>query len=243
VIGHGLIRFTVMGGEMKNEIKEKLKSLADEKYRSFCSGLVPDSANMLGVRLPQLRGIAKEIAAGNWRGYLEECDDEFFEEIMLQGFIIGSVKVDTEERLRLVAGFVPKISNWSVCDSFCAGLKFVNKNKELVWEFLQPYFKSDKEFEIRFAVVMGMDYFIDDEHLDDFIRLMDAIRHDGYYVRMAVAWALSVCYVKFPVRTLAYLKDNHLDDFTYNKALQKIIESNRVSSEAKDLMRSMKRKG
>ncbi len=232
----------LQGVDMKNEIKERLKNLADEKYRSFCSGLVPGSVNMLGVRLPLLRGLAREIAAADWRRYLEESDDEFFEEIMLRGFIIGLVKIDTAERLRLVAEFVPKISNWSLCDSFSAGLKFVNKNKMLVWEFLQPYFKSAKEFEIRFAVVMGMDYFIDDEHIDDFIRLMDGIRNDGYYVKMAVAWALSVCYVKFPGRTMAYLTDNKLDDFTYNKALQKIIESNRVSNETKDLMRSMKRK-
>lgn len=227
---------------MKNEIKERLKNLADEKYRSFSSGLVPDSKNMLGVRLPQLRRLAKEIAAADWRGYLDASDDEFFEEIMLQGFIIGLVKIDAAERLRLFAAFVPKISNWSICDSFCAGHKFVGENKSLVWEFLQPYFKSDKEFEIRFAVVMGINYFIDDEYIDEYIRLLDEIKHDGYYVKMAVAWALSVCYVKFPGKTMAYLKDNRLDDFTYNKALQKIIESNSVSNEAKALMRSMKRK-
>jgi 3-methyladenine DNA glycosylase AlkD len=227
---------------MKNEIKERLKSLADEKYRSFSSGLIPGVDNMLGVRLPQIRGLVKEIAAADWRSYLEEADDEYFEEIMLRGFIIGSVRIDAAERLQLVEDFVPRISNWSLCDSFCAGLKFVNENKALVWEFLQPYFKSDEEFEIRFAVVMGMDYFIDGEHIDDFIKLMDGIKNDGYYVKMAVAWALSVCYVKFPEKTMAYLKDNRLDDFTYNKALQKMIESYRVSSEAKDLLRSMKRK-
>ncbi|NLK87784.1 MAG: DNA alkylation repair protein [Clostridiaceae bacterium] len=227
---------------MKNEIKERLKSLADEKYRSFSSGLIPGVDNMLGVRLPQIRGLVKEIAAADWRSYLEEADDEYFEEIMLRGFIIGSVRIDAAERLQLVEDFVPRISNWSLCDSFCAGLKFVNENQALVWEFLQPYFKSDEEFEIRFAVVMGMDYFIDGEHIDDFIKLMDGIKNDGYYVKMAVAWALSVCYVKFPEKTMAYLKDNRLDDFTYNKALQKMIESYRVSSEAKDLLRSMKRK-
>jgi 3-methyladenine DNA glycosylase AlkD len=233
----------MQGVYMRTEIKERLKSLADEKYRGFISGLVPGSTNMLGVRLPQLKVLAREIASKDWQGYLEESDDEYFEEIMLQGFIIGLVKkIDIEERLKLIAGFVPKISNWSLCDSFSAGLKFVKKNKEHVWDFLQPYFKSNKEFEIRFAVVMGMDYFIDSVHIDDYIKLMDDIKHDGYYVKMAVAWALSVCYVKFPERTMVYLKRNELDDFTYNKALQKIIESNRVDSASKDVMRSMKRK-
>ena len=227
---------------MNNEIKEKLKNLADEKYRSFCSGLVPDSGNMLGVRLPQLRTLAKEIAAADWRGYLAANDDEFFEEIMLQGFILGFVKIDVEERLQLISEFIPKICNWSICDSFSAGLKFVKKNKARVWEFLQRYFNSDSEFEIRFAVVMAMDFFIDEDHIDEMIVLLDRIKNDGYYVKMAVAWALSVCYVKFPGKTLVYLQYNELCDFTYNKALQKIIESNRVDSEAKDLMRSMKRR-
>lgn len=227
---------------MQAEIKKKLRSLADDKYRSFISGLLPGTDNILGVRLPLLRKLAREIAGGDWRGYVASADDEYFEEIMLQGFITGFVKVDIEERLRLIKDFIPKIHNWSVCDSFSACLKFAGRNKERVWEFLQPYFASDSEFEIRFAVVMGMNYFIDNEHIDEFIGLMDKIRHDGYYVKMAVAWALSVCYVKCPEKTLAYLRKNSLDDFTYNKALQKIIESNRVDSAVRDLMRSMKRK-
>ena len=223
-------------------IKAKLKSLAEDEYRKFTSALIPGDAVILGVRLPLIRNMAKEIAQGDWRGYLAAAQDEYFEEIMLQGHVIGLVKTDVEERLGLIAAFVPKIKNWSVCDSFCAGLKFVKKNKERVWEFLQPYLSSEQEFDLRFAVVMMMDYFIEEEYIDRVFRLLDGIEHEGYYVKMAVAWALSVCYVKFPERTMAYLQQNELDDFTYNKALQKIIESNRVDNEAKDLIRRMKRK-
>jgi len=223
-------------------IKAKLKDLAQEEYRKFTSALIPGDAVILGVRLPLIRNMAKEIAKGDWREYLVYADDEYFEEIMLQGFVIGLVKTDAEERLRLIASFVPKISNWSVCDSFCNGLKFVKKNKERVWEFLQPYLSSEREFDLRFAVVMMMDHFIEEEYIDRILRLLDSIRHEGYYVKMAVAWALSVCYVKFPQKTMEYLQHNMLDGFTYNKALQKIIESNRVDSGTKDLMRRMKRK-
>lgn len=102
--------------------------------------------------------------------------------------------------------------------------------------------KSDKEYEIRFGVVMAMAHYIDEEYIDNVLQWMDRISHEGYYVKMAVAWALSVCYVKFPQKTMNYLKENHLDDFTYNKALQKIIESYRVSTEDKEIIRSMKRK-
>ncbi len=223
-------------------IKENLKDLAQEEYRKFTSALIPGDAVILGVRLPLIRNMAKEIAKGDWRKYLADTDDEYFEEIMLQGLVIGIVKTDVQERLRLIADFVPKIRNWSVCDSFCAGLKFVKKNKERVWEFLQPYLSSKQEFDLRFAVVMMMDHFIEEKYIDRILKLFDGIRHEGYYVKMAVAWALSVCYVKFPEKTMAYLKHNSLDDFTYNKALQKMIESYRVSDDAKDLMRRMKRK-
>jgi len=223
-------------------IKVKLKDLAQEEYRKFISSLIPGDAVILGVRLPLIRNIAKEIARGDWREYLANADDEYFEEIMLQGLVIGLVKTDVEERLRLIASFVPKIRNWSVCDSFCAGLKFVKKNKERVREFLQPYLSSEQEFDLRFAVVIIMNYFIEDEYIDRILKLLDGIRHEGYYVKMAIAWALSECYVKFPQKTMKYLQHNSLEDFTYNKALQKIIESNRVDKGTKDLMRRMKRK-
>lgn len=98
------------------------------------------------------------------------------------------------------------------------------------------------EYEIRFGVVMSMQLFIDDEHIGQLLEEYDAIRHDGYYVKMAVAWALSVCFVKFPEITMRYLKQNNpLDDFTYNKTLQKIIESYRVDAETKKLIKQMKR--
>jgi len=226
----------------ETSIKEILRSLADEKYREFSAGLIPNVDNMLGVRLPALRKLGKELSKGDWHDYLSEADDKYYEEIMLQGIVIGLVKTDIEESLRLVAGFIPKITNWGVCDSFCAGLSFVKRNKPRVWEFLKQYFDSDKEFELRFGAVMLLFYFIDEDHIDAVLKLLDGIRHEGYYVKMAVAWALSVCYVQFPEKTMEYLHISSLNDFTYNKALQKIIESNRVDGEAKNLIRSMKRK-
>ncbi len=104
------------------------------------------------------------------------------------------------------------------------------------------YRSSEKEVELRFFVVMLMDYFIEKEYLQELFRIFDEIKHEGYYVKMAVAWAISVCYVKFPEETSLYLKHNELDDFTYHKALSKITESNRVSTPEKEKIRSMKRK-
>lgn len=229
---------------MTATVKEKLQSLADEKYRAFISGLLPNVDNIMGVRLPALRKVAREIAGGDWRGFLEEnpAYSESLEEIMLQGMVLGCVKADIEELLRYVAGFVPKIDNWSVCDSFCMGLKIVKRHKDRVWDFLQPYFISREEFELRFGIVMLLSYYIDDRYIGHVLAILDSIKHEGYYVKMAVAWTISVCFVKQPEPTMKFLQSNTLDDFTYNKALQKITESYRVDAETKAVIRSMKRK-
>ncbi|WP_195575596.1 DNA alkylation repair protein [Paenibacillus sp. 1001270B_150601_E10] len=227
---------------MNHQIKEQLESLADEDYQKFSTALIPTINNVLGVRLPKLRALAKEIAKGDWRAYLQEADEEYFEEVMLQGMVIGYVKAELHDILEYVAQFVPKINNWSVCDSFCAGLKMTSKHQAEVWTFLQPYLHSRKEYELRFGAVMLLQYYVDETYLPQVLQLLDQIRHEEYYVKMAVAWAISICYVKYPEQTLIYLKDNSLDDFTYNKALQKITESTRVDAEMKAFIRSLKRK-
>lgn len=227
---------------MENTIREQIFELIDPDYQKFSAALIPNINNVLGVRLPELRKLAKKIAKGDWRTYLATAEDKYFEEIMLQGMVIGYVKTDIEEILSYVASLVPKIDNWSVCDSFCTGLKFTKENKERVWTFLQPYLSSKKEYEIRFGVVMLLDFYIEIEYIDRVLILLNRAKHDGVYAKMAVAWAVSICYVKFPDTTMEYLRNNTLDDFTYNKAMQKITESNRVDQETKTLIRSMKRK-
>lgn len=227
---------------MNHTIRKQLIDMVDEGYQEFLSSLIPNINNILGVRLPELRKLAKNIAKGDWRTYLKHAENKYFEETMLQGLVIGYVRTDIEEILPYIADSVPRIDNWSVCDSFCIGLKFTRNHREKMWEFLQPYLKSDEEYEIRFAVVMLLSYFVEEEYFDRVLPCLDRIDHEGYYVKMAVAWAISVCYVKYPELTMVYLKDNALDDDTYNKALQKIIESSRIDSETKKVMRSMKRR-
>lgn len=227
---------------MDKTVREQLLELAEENYQQFSSSLIPTIHNVLGVRLPLLRKMAKTIAKGDWRTYLKQADSDYFEEIMLQGMVIGYVKCDLEEKLRYVSDFVPKIDNWSVCDSFCIGLTVARKNQERVWDFLQPYLRSKEEYELRFGVVMLLHFYVDAVYLRRVFEKLDTVQHDGYYVKMAVAWALSVCFVKDAESTLEYLKISSLDDFTYNKTLQKITESNRVDAETKNRIRAMKRK-
>jgi 3-methyladenine DNA glycosylase AlkD len=222
-------------------IKEQLVELADADYQKFSAALLPTIDNVIGVRLPELRKLAKTIAKGDWRAYLEHAESDYFEEVMLQGMVLGYVTTDLEEILHYMAGFIPKIDNWSVCDSFCTGLKFTKKNKERMWDFIVPYLLSEKEYEIRFAVVIMLNFYIEEEYINRMLQHLDKVRHEGYYVKMAVSWALSMCYVKLPAATIGYLRTNSLDDFTYNKALQKITESYRVDPQTKKMIRGMKR--
>lgn len=226
----------------KDIIRERIFGLADEKYRKFQSSLCPGTENIVGVRVPKLRRLAKEIAKGDWRRYLDSAESEYFEEVLLEGMVIGYADAEPEEKLCLIEGFVPKIDNWAVCDSFCTGLKFTKDNRQKVWEELQPYLSSKEEFYIRFGVVMLLSYYVEDGYIDRVLELLQGISHEGYYVKMAVAWAVSICYVRFPERTSDFLKDNTLDDWTFNKSLQKITESLRVDRETKVLVRSMKRR-
>ena len=223
------------------DLRDKLFELSDDKFKTFHSRLCPNTDNIIGVRLPLLRQLAKEIAKGDWRNFLSNSKEEYYEEILINGLVIAYAKCDVEERLNYIESFVPKIDNWAICDSFCNTLKFVNKNKEIMWEFIQPYLKSYNEFEIRFAVVIILNYYITEDYINLVLKTLDNIKHDGYYVKMAVAWAISMCFVKFEEKTMAYLKDNSLDDFTYNKSLQKICESLRIDKNTKELIKSMKR--
>lgn len=221
---------------------EHIRSLADEPYQKMQHNIVPGVENILGVRVPKLRALAKQIAKGDWRDYLSTAQDTFFEETMLRGIVIGYAKMERDEAFQMIADFVPKINNWAVCDTCCSSFKTAAKDKEKLFAFLLPYLQSDKEFELRFAAVMIMDFLITDEYIDDVLRIYDRIHHDGYYVKMAVAWALSVCFVKYPDRTMKFLQNNNLDDWTYNKALQKIVESYRVDDNTKAVIRGMKRR-
>lgn len=218
---------------MENLIRKKLFELKDEEYKKFHSSLCPGVDTIIGVRVPILRKYAKELAKSNWKENFAQIQNEYYEEIMLQGMIIGIAIKDIEELKEYLEEFIPKIDNWAVCDVCCGGLKLTQKNLKEMWKFLQKYLNSDKEFEVRFGIVMLLDYYINEEYIEKILKIFDETKHEGYYVKMAVAWAISICYIKFPQETEEYLKNNNLDEFTYRKSIQKIKESYRVSKDQK----------
>src|SRR5690606_20421928 len=102
---------------MDTNVRTQIVGLRDADYQRFASSHIPNINTLLGVRLPELRKLAKQIAKDDWESYLKTANDDYFEEVMLQGMVIGYVKADIEKVLTYVAAFVPKINNWSVCDS------------------------------------------------------------------------------------------------------------------------------
>lgn len=228
---------------MGSTIRQELLMLAEEEYASFSAALLPGVEGILGVRLPVLRRLAARIAKDNWRSYLQEGPEDYFEEIMLKGMVIGAAKAPWPETLCLIAQFVPKIDNWSVCDSFCNSLKAAVKSHPAeMWQFLEPYLVSMAPYDVRFAVVMMLCHYLTDEYLEKVLERLSKVDSPHYYVQMAVAWAISMCYVKNREVTRPYLEAGLWDDFTYNKALQKIIESKQITDEERQQMRQMKRR-
>ncbi len=217
------------------EIRKRLEQEAEEKYRVFSSALIPNIDNVLGVRIPKLNKLVKELHKTDWKPFLNQpCI--YMEETMLQGMLIAKTG-DFE----LVKQFVPKINNWSVCDKFCNSLKCVKDNKQQVWKFIQPYLKSKKEYNNRFALVIMLEYFIEEDYLAKIFEILNTFNSKKYYAQMAVAWLVSMCFVEFPKETTEFLKTTKLDDWTYNKSIQKVIESLKVDKSTKQKLKLMKR--
>ncbi len=230
-----------------NKIIEELICLSDEKYKEFNKKLCPDTnLEMLGIRVPILRKFAQKIINTNeydWENLIKNTDIKFFEEVQLQGFIIGYKEMPFDTKLNLIKDFISRIDSWAITDTFIPTLKIKKENLKDYWDFILKYLNSDKEFEVRFAIVSMLDYFIIDEYVDEVIKVLNMISHEGYYVKMAIAWTLAEVGIKYNDKAMQFLKEkNNLDKFTYNKTLQKMIESFRIEKSQKDILRKMKRK-
>lgn len=227
-----------------NSFVEYLKSRADKKYSDFHSTLVPNASNecILGVRMPVLREIGKQIAKGNAKSFLLISSGDLYEERMMRGIVTGLIKTDAFEDFTLLCDvFVAQIDNWAICDCFCAGLKQVKKYKKEFFEYIQKYLDSDNVWAVRAGLVIMLDYYLEDEYIDRVLCRCDSIKSDFYYVSMAQAWLVATALAKCREKTMAYMLDNSLNDVTFNKAIQKCVESRRVDDETKKYLKSLKR--
>ena len=229
--------------KLSEEIRKKLFENQDIKYRDFSKSLcLTAKYEMIGVRTPIVRDIAKKFEVENIEKYIFDKDIKYYEELLLRGFLIGNKNNSLEDTFKYLKYYVSLIDSWGVCDGTCASLKITNKNVDEMWNFIQEYIKSNKEYEIRFAVVMYLNYYTKTKYLNKIFKQIEQIKNEEYYVKMAVAWFVAEAYANNREETLEYIKKSKLDNWTFNKAIQKIRESYRVTQEDKDMLNKMKRK-
>lgn len=223
-----------------NDYLKYLKSITEKDYRDFSKKLIDTRYEILGIRLPKLRSIAKEIIKTGYRDYLTYNNPKSYEEVMIRGFVIAYSK--SEEILdKYLYEQIDNIDNWSTCDSFCNSIKLIIKGKEKYFNLFKELTTSKKEYYIRVGLITILNTYTDSNHIDEIFKILDNIELDTYYVNMASAWLLCECFIKQRDKTLKYLKRSKLNKFSFNKGIQKCRESYRVSIEDKTYLKSLKK--
>ena len=181
------------------EVKEYLLSNQDQRYQDFSLELnIARKTKSIGVRIPIIRNYAKLLSKKYNIDYLiNNIDEEYYEEILLKGFIIGCYKNLTyDELIFYIDNHLPKIKDWSMCDTFVSSLKITKKYQDKLWIYLNKLLKNKKEFTVRFALVMLLDYYIDDKYKNKIYEIIISIKKEDYYVKMANAWLLSYMFIQ-----------------------------------------------
>lgn len=217
-----------------------LYSLKDEKYKNFHSKLILKN-NLIGIRTPILKKIAKEISKYDYKNFIKFSTNNTYEEITIKALLIGYLK-DYNETIYELDNILTDIDNWATCDLMCSNLKIFAKNKDKGFKYIKSLIKGNEEWKIRVGLVLLLNYYIDDEYIDKIFILVNNINCEQYYVKMAISWLLSICYIKYPQKSTCFLKNNTLSDWVHNKTIQKIKESNRVSYNKKIAIDKLKRK-
>ncbi len=221
------------------ELLQYLRESSESKFQQFQQRLIPDTA-ILGIRTPKLRSIAKEIAKGNVPGFLQVAQRDWHEERLLQGLVIGYWNVPFSERLEYLTSYLPLIDNWAICDMVCNTLTCFQKDAPEGFHYLLDLLQQDNPWIIRFVLIMFLSHYFHDVYIVNVVEASASVTNDHYYVRMGNAWLLSVAFVKYRDKTVNLLKSSRLDDWTYHKTLQKIMESNRVDQATKEWISTMK---
>lgn len=217
---------------------------AEENYKAFSKKLIPDTHyEILGIRVPTIKNIAKKYKTETLliKNFFEE-KHFFYEEWFLHGIMINQASTNVADALILLDKFLPFLDNWAICDSTSASLKILKKDKDITLNKIKEWIKSDNPYTIRFAVTVLMNYYLSENTQKIIFEYINSINSDNYYVNMAIAWFYSVALVKCYDQALYYIKEAKLKLFIHNKAIQKAIESYRISDSIKKYLRTLKRK-
>lgn len=219
------------------EFIEYLFEIKDEKYKKLQENIIKnDKIKIIGIRVPILKKIAKEISKESYIDFIKYNTHTYLEENLLHGFILGYIK-EEEKLLNHINDFMPYIDNWETCDTVCANLK---QFKKIDINITNRYINNNP-WSQRFGLVLLLDHYIKKDNLQFIYDKCISIKTNEYYVKMAISWLLSICYIKYPKETLNFLKKANLDKFTHNKTISKICDSKRIEKEEKEKLKLMRK--
>lgn len=221
-------------------IVDKLFEMKDESYKEFNKKLIPNVNEdlIIGVRTPELRKYAKEIFKSELREpFLQSLPHKYYEENNLHAFIIEEFR-DFERVIYETERFLPYIDNWATCDMFRP--KIYKKNADKLEGYIRKWIKSNKVYTLRYAIGLLLSYYLDSEFSSEYLSMVASVKSQEYYVNMMIAWYFQIAIAKQYNSAISYLENRRLDKWTHNKAIQKCIESYKISVETKEYLRGLK---
>ncbi len=225
----------------QTKIQKLLFEFQDISYKEFQSALVPNISKdmVIGVRIPHLRKLAKEISKqSSYNEFMQSLPHTYHEENHLHTFLIEEIK-DCKECLNVLDNFLPYIDNWAVCDSLSP--KALKKDLNLLLEYIEKWIKSPKEYVCRFGILSLMRYFLEDKTFkEEYLDMVSQIKSEYYYVKMMQAWFFATALSKQYDATIKKLQQNKLSIWVHNKSIQKAIESKRISFEQKKELKQLR---
>ena len=222
------------------EIRERLFQLQDEKYRDFQSKLIPnlEASVMIGVRTPELRKLSREmVRRENIGEFLDALPHRYFDESQLHAFILSEIR-DYDRCVEAVCRFLPYVDNWATCDQMSP--KVFRRNRQALLPHIREWIDSGKTYTVRFGIGMLMSHFLDEVFDQTYAETVASIRSEEYYVNMMIAWYFATALVGHYEEILPFLEEKRLDPWTHNKAIQKAIESYRITEEQKAYLRTLR---
>ena len=222
------------------EIREELVRLQDLKYREMQVQIIPSvkRESIIGVRTPELRKMAKELAQSQEvSAFLEDLPHMYFEENQLHAFIISGMK-DYAECLSVLNRFLPYVDNWATCDQMSP--RVFKKHRQELTESIREWICSADPYTIRFGIGMLMEHYLEEDFRPEYPKMVAAVRSEEYYVNMMIAWYFATALAKQYGAVLPFITEHRLDSWTHNKAIQKSIESYRITPEQKEYLKSLK---
>ena len=224
----------------KDEIVAELFRLQDKKYAAFQAKLIPtvETDKIIGVRTPELRTFAKKLVKDeDIASFITSLPHQNFDEDQLHAFVI-SLEKDFDKCIAEIEAFLPFINNWATCDQLSP--KVFKKEPEKLLPYIYTWIKSDKVYTVRFAIGMLMQHYLDERFNPKYADMVAAVRTEEYYINMMIAWYFATALAKQYASILPYLEEKKLDDWTHNKAIQKSVESNRITMEQKAYLKTLK---